>query len=237
MSEKDLHDLLGPIRFRFEVAEEEDEIGVATGLAWTESGGDVLFVEAQVMPGEGRLILTGKLGDVMQESAQAALTYIRSIASDYGVEDEFFKRHDLHVHVPAGAIPKDGPSAGVTMATALLSAVTRRRVRKNVAMTGEITLRGKVLPIGGLKEKTLAAHRAGIKTVIIPADNQKDLEEIPDFILKDLKFKPVKRIEEVLAAAVHDGRPRRSAPGKKAVEGKAAPAPGGKKGGRGGPRG
>jgi len=209
VAEKDLHDFLGPVRFRFEVAEEEDEVGVATGLAWTEAGGDVLFVEAQVMPGEGKLILTGKLGDVMQESAQAALTWVRSIASDYGVEEGFFKRHDLHVHVPAGAIPKDGPSAGVTMATALLSAVTRRKVRKSVAMTGEITLRGKVLPIGGLKEKTLAAHRAGIQTVIIPDDNRKDLEEIPDFILKDLKFKPVKRIEEIIAVALHDGRPGR----------------------------
>jgi ATP-dependent Lon protease len=201
--EKDLHELLGPIRFRFEVLEEEDEIGVATGLAWTEAGGDVLFVEAQVMPGSGELILTGKLGDVMQESAKAALTYCRSVADLYGVEPDFFKQHDMHVHVPAGAIPKDGPSAGVTMATALMSAITRRKVRKEVAMTGEITLRGKVLPIGGLKEKMLAAHRAGVKTVLIPAENEKYLEEIPDFIKADLEIIPVKHIEEVLKIALH----------------------------------
>jgi ATP-dependent Lon protease len=204
--EKDLHDFLGPIRFRFEVAEEEDEIGVATGLAWTEAGGDVLFVEAQVIPGDGKLILTGKLGDVMQESAQAALTYCRSIAKNYGVEEDFFKKHDMHIHVPAGAIPKDGPSAGVTMTTALLSAIIRKKVHKDVGMTGEITLRGKVLPIGGLKEKVLAAHRAGIKTIILPKDNEKDLEEIPDFIRKDLRFVPVKYIEEVLKTAFVDSR-------------------------------
>jgi ATP-dependent Lon protease len=209
VTEKDLHEYLGPIKARFEVAEESDEIGVVTGLAWTESGGDVLFVEAQVVPGDGRLILTGKLGEVMQESAQAALTYVRSIAGKYGVDDEFFKKNDMHVHVPAGAIPKDGPSAGVTLTTALLSAITRQAVRKNVAMTGEITLRGKVLPIGGLKEKMLAAHRAGIKTVIIPADNEKDLEEIPKTILRALKVKPAKRIEEVLDIAMVNGTPRK----------------------------
>ncbi|MGQ9476158.1 MAG: endopeptidase La [Actinomycetota bacterium] len=207
VTEKDLHDLLGPVRFRFEVLEEEDEVGVATGLAWTESGGDVLFVECQVMPGSGELVLTGKLGDVMQESAKAALTYCRSVAERYGVDPEFFKKHDLHIHVPAGAIPKDGPSAGVTMATALISAVTGRKVRKDVGMTGEITLRGKVLPIGGLKEKVLAAHRSGVKTVVIPEENQKYLEEIPDFIRKDLKFVPVTNIEEVFKVALYpDGK-------------------------------
>ncbi|MEJ5186048.1 MAG: endopeptidase La [Candidatus Geothermincolales bacterium] len=205
--EQDLHDLLGPPKYRFEVLEEEDEVGVATGLAWTESGGDVLFVEAQVMPGEGNLILTGKLGEVMQESARAALSYVRSVADRYGVKPEFFKAHDLHVHVPAGAIPKDGPSAGVTMATALLSAVTKRKVRKEVGMTGEITLRGKVLPIGGLKEKVLAAHRAGVKEVIIPEENVKFLEEIPEFIRKDLKFIPVKHVDEVFRVAIYpDGK-------------------------------
>ena len=201
--EQDLHDLLGPPKYRFEVLEEEDEVGVATGLAWTESGGDVLFVEAQVMPGEGNLILTGKLGEVMQESARAALSYVRSVADRYGVDPEFFKKHDLHIHVPAGAIPKDGPSAGVTMATALLSAVTQRKVRKEVGMTGEITLRGKVLPIGGLKEKVLAAHRAGVKEVILPEENVKFLEEIPEFIRKDLKFIPVKHVDEVFRVAIH----------------------------------
>jgi len=223
VSEKDLHELLGPVRFRFEVLEEEDEVGVATGLAWTESGGDVLFVECQVMPGSGELVLTGKLGDVMQESAKAALTYCRSVADRYGVDPEFFKKHDLHIHVPAGAIPKDGPSAGVTMATALISAVTGRKVRKDVGMTGEITLRGKVLPIGGLKEKVLAAHRSGVKTVVIPEENQKYLEEIPDFIRKDLKFVPVNNIEEVFKVALYPDRKARSragegAPGKASQE-------------------
>jgi ATP-dependent Lon protease len=217
VNEKDLHDLLGPSKFRFEVLEESDEVGVATGLAWTESGGDVLFVESQVMPGEGDLILTGKLGDVMQESAKAALTYCRSKADQYGVEPGFFKKNDMHVHVPAGAIPKDGPSAGVTMATSLMSSITRRKVRKEVGMTGEITLRGKVLPIGGLKEKVLAAHRAGVKKVLIPEDNEKYLEEIPDFIRKDLEFVPVKHIDEVLEIALHpDGRAEKK-PVKKAA--------------------
>ena len=207
ITEKDLHELLGPSRFRFEVLEEADEVGVATGLAWTEAGGDVLFVESQVMPGDGDLILTGKLGDVMQESAKAALTYCRSVADRYGVESGFFKNNDMHVHVPAGAIPKDGPSAGVTIATALMSSITQRKVRKEVGMTGEITLRGKVLPIGGLKEKVLAAHRAGVKKVIIPEENQKYLEEIPAFIRRDLKFVPVKHIEEVFKIALHpDGK-------------------------------
>ncbi len=218
VQERDLHGFLGPIKFRFEVAEEADEIGVATGLAWTEAGGDVLFVEAQVVPGEGKLILTGKLGDVMQESAQAALTYCRSISKEYGVESDFFKKNDMHVHVPAGAIPKDGPSAGITMTTALLSAITRKKIHKDVGMTGEITLRGKVLPIGGLKEKVLAAHRAGIKTIIIPQDNEKDLEEIPDFIRKDLKFVPVKHINQVLEVALVDGRRRAAASRESASE-------------------
>jgi ATP-dependent Lon protease len=224
--EKDLHEILGPSRFRFEVLEEEDEVGVATGLAWTEAGGDVLFVESQVMPGDGNLILTGKLGEVMQESAKAALTYCRSVADRYGVEADFFRNNDMHVHVPAGAIPKDGPSAGVTMATALMSSITKRKVHKEVGMTGEITLRGKVLPIGGLKEKVLAAHRAGVKKVIIPEENQKYLEEIPAFIRKDLKFIPVKHIEEVLKVALHpDGKsPRAQAAKPAAAAAKKRPA-------------
>ena len=217
VNERDLHGLLGPSKFRFEVLEEEDEVGVATGLAWTESGGDVLFVESQVMHGEGDLILTGKLGDVMQESAKAALTYCRSIADRYGVEPDFFKNNDMHVHVPAGAIPKDGPSAGVTMATALMSSIIQRKVRKEVGMTGEITLRGKVLPIGGLKEKVLAAHRSGVKTVIIPEDNEKYLEEIPDFIRKDLEFVPVKHVDEVLEIALYPDGKEAKKPAKKAA--------------------
>ena len=221
ITEKDLHELLGPSRFRFEVLEEADEVGVATGLAWTEAGGDVLFVESQVMPGDGDLILTGKLGDVMQESAKAALTYCRSVADRYGVEPDFFRNNDMHVHVPAGAIPKDGPSAGVTIATALMSSITQRKVRKEVGMTGEITLRGKVLPIGGLKEKVLAAHRAGVKKVIIPEENQKYLEEIPAFIRRDLKFVPVKHIEEVFKIALH---PDSKAAGTKAAKTAAAVA-------------
>ena len=220
IKERDLHELLGPSRYRFEVLEEDDEVGVATGLAWTEAGGDVLFVESQVMPGDGDLILTGKLGEVMQESAKAALTYCRSVADRYGVEADFFKKNDMHVHVPAGAIPKDGPSAGVTMATALMSSITRRKVYKEVGMTGEITLRGKVLPIGGLKEKVLAAHRSGVKTLVIPEENKKYLEEIPAFIRKDLKFITVKHIEEVLKIALYpDGKAPR-------VKAKAAPAAG-----------
>jgi len=230
IGEKDLHELLGPSKFRFEVLEEDDEVGVATGLAWTEAGGDVLFVESQVMPGEGDLILTGKLGDVMQESAKAALTYCRSVADRYGVEPGFFRNNDMHVHVPAGAIPKDGPSAGVTMATALMSSITGRKVRKEVGMTGEITLRGKVLPIGGLKEKVLAAHRAGVKRIIIPEENQKYLEEIPAFIRKDLKFVPVKHIEEVLKVALHpDGKAPRPASARPRAAKKPAKKPAAKK--------
>jgi ATP-dependent Lon protease len=228
--DRDLHDLLGPEKFRFEVLEEADEVGVATGLAWTESGGDILFVESQVMPGDGELILTGKLGDVMQESAKAALTYCRSVADRYDVDKEFFKKNDMHVHVPAGAIPKDGPSAGVTMATALMSSIIKRKVRKEVGMTGEITLRGKVLPIGGLKEKVLAAHRSGVKKIIIPEESRKYLEEIPDFIRKDLEFISVKHIDEVFEVALHpDGTPEKGAGrGSAAERGKLSPVKRGK---------
>jgi ATP-dependent Lon protease len=198
----DLEDYLGHRQFRNEIAEERDEVGVATGLAWTEVGGDVLFVEASLVPGHGNLVLTGQLGEVMQESARAALTYARSRAAALGVDEHFWEKNDLHVHVPAGAVPKDGPSAGVTMATAITSAMTKRPVNKDVAMTGEITLRGKVLPVGGIKEKTLAAHRAGVKTVCLPRENAKDLDELPQEVRDTLRFVPVDHVDEVLNEAL-----------------------------------
>ena len=193
---------LGPPQFTFGLAEQEDEIGVATGIAWTEAGGDLLNVEVTLMEGKGGLILTGQLGDVMQESAQAALSYARSHAKDLGIADYEFDKLDIHVHVPEGAIPKDGPSAGVTIATALISALARRPVHHEVGMTGEITLRGKVLPIGGFKEKVLAAHRAGLKTILIPKKNEKDMIEIPKKVKRDLNFIFVERMEEVLPVAL-----------------------------------
>lgn len=196
-------ELLGPARVEPEVAEHEDEVGLATGLAFTPVGGEVLFIEASVVPGNGKLILTGQLGDVMKESAQAALTYARSRASALGVEEaDPLESHDLHVHVPAGAIPKDGPSAGITMATAIISALTRRPVDHTIAMTGEITLRGRVLPIGGLKEKVLAAHRAGIRHVIAPRGNRKDLDEIPARVRRDMTFTFVDHVDQVLNVAL-----------------------------------
>jgi ATP-dependent Lon protease len=203
VTEENVQDPLGPPRFRFELANVEDEVGVATGLAATMAGGDVLFVEATTLPGKGRLILTGKLGEVMQESAQAALTYARSRASALDVQHSFFEQHDIHIHVPAGAIPKDGPSAGVTIATALVSAITRRPVRKDVAMTGEITLRGKVMPVGAVRDKVLAAHRAGIKTVIVPDENESDLEEVAEEVRRELQFVMVDSVDAVLNAALH----------------------------------
>ncbi len=202
VTEDNLPDSLGPPRFRWELAEQRDEVGVATGLAATMAGGDVLFVEATSVPGKGRLILTGKLGEVMQESAQAALTYARSRAAILNIPTAFFDRNDIHIHVPAGAIPKDGPSAGVTMATALVSAITRRPVHKDVAMTGEITLRGKVLPVGSIRDKVLAAHRAGIKRVILPRDNENDLLEVREEIRRELQFTLVDHVDEVLNAAL-----------------------------------
>jgi len=203
VSEQNLSEFLGPPRFHWELAEEEDEVGVATGLAATMTGGDVLFVEATTVPGKGRLILTGKLGEVMQESAQAALTYARSRASLLDISPLTFDNHDIHIHVPAGAIPKDGPSAGVTIATALVSALTRRPVRKDVAMTGEITLRGKVLPIGAVRDKVLAAHRAGIRRVIIPKENENDLLEVPEQVRRELEFVLAEHVDDVLNAALH----------------------------------
>jgi len=179
-----------------------DRIGLTIGLAWTEVGGELLTLETTVMKGSGKMTLTGKLGDVMQESAQAALTYVRSRSGEFGLPEGFYKDTDIHVHVPEGAIPKDGPSAGIAMATSIASALTNRKVRGDLAMTGEITLRGRVLPIGGLKEKLLAAHRAGIKTVIIPKDNEKDLSEVPANVLKKLKMIFVQNVDEVMSAAL-----------------------------------
>jgi ATP-dependent Lon protease len=193
---------LGVPQYRYGTIEESDEIGVATGLAWTEYGGELLAIEVALVPGKGKLIITGKLGDVMQESAQAAMTYIRSRAAEFGLERDFYQKVDIHIHVPEGAIPKDGPSAGITMATALASALLRIPVRKSVAMTGEITLRGKVFPIGGLKEKLLAAHRAGIPTVLVPKENEKDLKEIPALILKKVTPVLVEYVDEVLVRAL-----------------------------------
>lgn len=203
----DLHKMIGAIRFRQEVIEEKDEVGVATGLAWTEAGGDVLFVEAESYPGKGNLSITGKLGEVMQESARAALTYARANAEKLGIPDDFFETHDIHIHVPAGAIPKDGPSAGVTMAAALVSEATGKPLIKDIAMTGEITLRGKVLPVGGIKQKVLAANRAGVKKVILPQDNEKDIEEVPEFVRKKMQFSFVKNANELMRQVLKDDMP------------------------------
>jgi ATP-dependent Lon protease len=199
---KSLHKYLGPIKFRYGRVETEVKIGVTTGLAWTELGGELLATEVTIMPGKGQLIITGKLGDVMQESAQAAMSYVRSRASELGLEKDFYQKLDVHIHVPEGAIPKDGPSAGITMATCLVSALMKIPVHNDLAMTGEITLRGTVLPIGGLKEKVLAAHRAGIKKVLIPAENEKDIEEIPATVLKTVELELVSHMDQVLKKAL-----------------------------------
>ncbi len=201
-SEEELREYLGPIKYTSEVAERTEETGVATGLAWTSVGGEILFIEATRMFGSGKLQLTGQLGDVMKESAHAALSYVRSNAPRFGITKDFLEKSDVHIHIPAGAMPKDGPSAGITMFTALVSLLSGIRVRHDVAMTGEISLRGRVLPIGGLKEKTLAAHRAGIKRVIVPERNRADLEEVPKEVRDELEFVYVNRLEEVLRAAL-----------------------------------
>ncbi len=194
---------LGSQKYYYGQAEEKDEPGIATGVAWTSAGGDLMTVEATLMEGRGNLTLTGQLGDVMKESAQAALSYTRSRAGQLGVESRFYEKYDIHLHLPAGSIPKDGPSAGITMATALISALTKRAAHRDVAMTGEITLRGRVLPIGGVKEKVLAAHRAGIKTFILPKRNLKDLDDVPREVINALRFVPVERMDDVIRVALH----------------------------------
>ena len=204
VTDRNIHRFLGKEKYTYQMANPAPEIGIVRGLAWTSVGGDTLQIEVNVMPGSGELMLTGQLGDVMKESAQTGISYIRSVSGRYGIEEDFFEKHDIHVHIPEGAVPKDGPSAGITMATAMLSAVTGKRVRADLAMTGEITLRGRVLAIGGLKEKLLAAKSAGIKTVLIPKDNRADAEELSVEITKGLEILPVENMEEVLSRALAD---------------------------------
>ncbi len=205
VSARTLHKYLGAPKFSYGLAEAKDEVGVSTGLVWTEVGGDVIVIEATIMPGKGQVILTGQLGDVMRESATAALSYIRTRAKKLGIPEDFSEKNDIHIHVPAAAIPKDGPSAGITMATAVASALTGCPARRDLAMTGEITLRGHVLPIGGLKEKLLAAHRAGITTVLVPKDNVRDLDQLPPHIREELEIIPVSSMDEVLSRALLKG--------------------------------
>ena len=202
VTERNLSQYLGKELYSYQMANEKDEVGIVRGLAWTSVGGDTLQIEVNVMPGEGEILLTGQLGDVMKESARAGITYIRSVSNRRGVPEDFFKKHDIHIHIPEGAVPKDGPSAGITMATAMMSAVTGRKVRADLAMTGEITLRGRVLPIGGLKEKLLAAKNAGIKTVLVPKENETDVAEISSEITKGLEILPVSHMDEVLNVAL-----------------------------------
>ena len=204
VTKTNLKDFLGRAKFLETKAEKKPQVGLATGMAWTEVGGDILPTEATVLKGKGKLILTGQLGDVMQESAQAGLSYIRSRAQKFKLEDDFYEKDDIHIHLPEGAIPKDGPSAGITMATAMISALTGKKVRSDVAMTGEITLRGNVLPIGGLKEKVLAAYREGMKTIILPKENERDIEDIPENVREKLEFVPVEHMDEVLATALYE---------------------------------
>jgi len=199
---KNLDKYAGIRKFRFGETEADDLVGVVTGLAWTEVGGELLTVEALLVPGKGKITITGKLGDVMQESVQAANAYVRSRAAEFGIEPPLFERRDIHIHVPEGAVPKDGPSAGVAMITSMVSVLTQNPIRKDVAMTGEITLRGRVLPIGGLKEKLLAALRGGVKTVIIPKDNEKDLADIPDNVKNGMEIIPAATVDEVLEHAM-----------------------------------
>lgn len=206
VTEKNLEEFLGKWKFRYGMMEQEDQVGVATGLAYTPYGGDTLQIEVALAPGKGKLVLTGKLGDVMKESAQAALSYVRSSAEKLGIDSDFYEKYDIHIHVPEGAVPKDGPSAGITITTALVSALTGKPVRKEIGMTGEVTLRGRVLAIGGLKEKTLSAHRAGLTKIIFPKDNEKDLDDIPESVRDQLTFIPVSHVDEVLNEALVGGQ-------------------------------
>jgi ATP-dependent Lon protease len=202
VSRRNLDKFAGVRKYRFGEAELEDAVGVVTGLAWTEVGGELLSIEAVALPGKGKIIITGKLGDVMRESVQAAESYVKSRSIAFGIAPTMFEKKDIHVHVPEGATPKDGPSAGVAMVTSIVSVLTGIAVRRDVAMTGEITLRGRVLPIGGLKEKLLAALRGGIKTVLIPAENEKDLAEIPDNVKRGLEIIPVATVDDLLSKAL-----------------------------------
>jgi ATP-dependent Lon protease len=202
VTSSNLRKYLGPPRFHYDKAEENNSVGLVTGLAWTSVGGDTLSIEVTTMAGTGKLVLTGQLGDVMKESARAGFSFIRSRAKQFGLEEDFHEKMDIHIHIPEGAIPKDGPSAGITMTTAVISALTEIPARGEVAMTGEITLRGRILPVGGLKEKILAAHRAGIKKVLIPYENRRDLDEIPDNVKKKVEIVPVETMDEVLSHAL-----------------------------------
>ncbi len=202
VNDKNLNKYLGYERYTFQLANTKDEIGIVRGLAWTSVGGDTLQIEVNVMPGKGKFELTGQLGNVMKESARAGISFIRSVSKNYQIADDYFENHDIHVHIPEGAVPKDGPSAGITMATAMLSAIINRAVRADIAMTGEITLRGRVLPIGGLKEKILAAKAAKIKLVLVPKQNKKDIEELSEEILNGIEIKFVDTMEAVLEYAL-----------------------------------
>jgi ATP-dependent Lon protease len=201
-----LEQYLGKPRYTLNEANEKPDVGVVRGLAWTSVGGDTLEIEVNILPGKGEFLLTGQLGDVMKESAQAGISFIRSVADKYKIKKEFFKENDIHIHIPEGAVPKDGPSAGITMATAMLSAITGKKVRSDVAMTGEITLRGRVLPIGGLKEKTLAAKAAGIKTIIVPVKNRRDIEEMSKEITDGLEIVYAETMDDVIKTAFVKGR-------------------------------
>ena len=213
VTERNLSHYLGKELYIYQMANESDEVGIVRGLAWTSVGGDTLQIEVNIMPGEGEVLLTGQMGDVMKESARTGISYIRSVSKEHKIDENFFKEHDIHIHIPEGAVPKDGPSAGITMATAMMSAITGRKARADIAMTGEITLRGRVLPIGGLKEKLLAAKNAGIKMVIIPKENVSDVEELSHEITRGLKIVPVSRMDEVLKLAL-GGRSKASKPRK-----------------------